>query len=137
MRKCSLGYYKENPNIKLQSVTNLLISVNQLQREDVIVKKVSHGLFNTTFIMLETKPKAHTCPKCSNLTSRIHDYRLQRIKHIPFRVNFPKHSLVNVAKNHQSVIDILPDSKQSHLCEYFLSMPRKDQLKTKFFIMDM
>ena len=37
--------------------------------------------------MLETKPKAHTCPKCSNLTSRIHDYRLQKIKHVPFGIN--------------------------------------------------
>ena len=194
---------------------------NLLQIEDVIVKKVSHGLFNTTFIMLETKPKAHTCPKCSNLTSRIHDYRLQKIKHVPFginssililkkrryacscgkrfyenyswlpryqrmtrhlimyichqlretvsythvakqanvsiftvirtfnRINYPKPSklpevlcidefrgnaetgkfqciLVNGAKNYQSVIDILPDRKQSHLCNYFLSIPRKN-----------
>ena len=58
-----------------------------IQVEDVIIKKVSHGLSNTVFVMLETKPKVYICPKCSSPTSRVHDYRLQRIKHIPFGIN--------------------------------------------------
>ena len=205
---------------------------NLLQVEEVIIKKVSLGLFNTTFVMLETKPKAHNCPKCGNSTSRVHDYRLQRIKHIPFginssililrkrryaclcgkrfyenypwlpryqrmtkqlimyichqlretvsythvakqanvsiptvirtfnRISYPKPTkmpkvlcidefrgnaetgkfqciLVNGARKHEHVIDILPDRTQSHLSEYFLDIPRHERLKTKFFITDM
>ena len=203
-----------------------------IQVEDVIIKKVSHGLSNTVFVMLETKPKVHICPKCSSPTSRVHDYRLQRIKHIPFginssililrkrryvcscgkrfyenyswlpkyqrmtknlimyichqlretvsythvakqanvsittvirtfnRISYPKLKktpkvlcidefrgnaetgkfqciLVNGAKKHEHIIDILPDRKQSHLCEYFLDIPRNERLKTEFFVTDM
>ncbi|UZQ84352.1 MULTISPECIES: transposase family protein [Thermoanaerobacter] len=29
------------------------------------------------------KQKPHTCPRCGKLTSKVHDYRTQRIKDIP------------------------------------------------------
>ena len=56
-----------------------------LNIEGVIVKKVVHA---DTFveIHLETKPKEHVCPVCGALTKRIHDYRLQTIKDLPFQL---------------------------------------------------
>jgi transposase len=54
-----------------------------LNLEDVIIKKVSHS---DTFvkIYIETKPKEHLCPCCGLATKRIHDYRSQTIKDLPF-----------------------------------------------------
>lgn len=56
-----------------------------LNLEDVIVKKVSHS---DTFvkIFIETKPKEHICPACGLKTKRIHDYRFQTIKDLPFQM---------------------------------------------------
>lgn len=56
-----------------------------LNIEDVIVKKVVHA---DTFvkIYLETTPKEHSCPVCGALTKRIHDYRMQTIKDLPFQL---------------------------------------------------
>lgn len=203
-----------------------------LQIEDVKVKKVYYGIDNTINIMLETKPSQHICPCCGKSTSRVHDYRNQKIKHIPMgmyptililrkrryscscgkrfyenytwlpkyqhmtrqlikyichklrdtvsykhvakesnvsistvirtfnRINYPKLDtfpeilcidefrgnaetdkyqciLVDGRKKHQHVIEILPDRKQHHLTEYFISIPRKEREKVKFFIQDM
>lgn len=33
-------------------------------------------------VHLSTNPKRHLCPCCNSYTSRVHDYRIQRIKHI-------------------------------------------------------
>lgn len=56
-----------------------------LNIEEVIVKKVVHA---DTFIKiyLATKPKEHSCPACGALTKRIHDYRMQTIKDLPFQL---------------------------------------------------
>lgn len=56
-----------------------------LDLEDVIVKKVVHA---DTFvkIFIETKPKEHVCPCCGLKTKKIHDYRLQTIKDLPFQM---------------------------------------------------
>lgn len=55
-----------------------------LNIEDVIVKKVEHA---DTFvkIYLETIPKEQICPFCHAVTKRIHDYRSQIIKDLPFQ----------------------------------------------------
>lgn len=55
-----------------------------LNIEEVIVKKVIHA---DTFvkILLETKPREHPCPLCGSFTKRIHDYRMQAIKDLPFQ----------------------------------------------------
>lgn len=37
-------------------------------------------------IYIETKPKEHVCPCCGFTTKRIHDYRLQTIKDLPFQM---------------------------------------------------
>lgn len=56
-----------------------------LNIEDVIVKKIIHS-DSYVKIMLETKPKEHLCPACGKLTKRIHDYRMQTIKDLPFQL---------------------------------------------------
>ena len=56
-----------------------------LNIEDVIVKKIIHS-DSYVKIMLETKPKEHLCPACGKLTKRIHDYRIQTIKDLPFQL---------------------------------------------------
>lgn len=53
--------------------------------EDVIVKKIIHA-DSFVKIHLETKPKEHVCPNCGTLTKRIHDYRMQTIKDLPFQL---------------------------------------------------
>ena len=52
--------------------------------EEVIVKKIVHSDIFVK-IYLETKPKVHICPACGAFTKRIHDYRMQSIKDLPFQ----------------------------------------------------
>ncbi len=56
-----------------------------LDLKGVIVKKVVHA---DTFVKihLETKPKEHICPACGASTKRVHDYRMQQIKDLPFQL---------------------------------------------------
>lgn len=56
-----------------------------LNIEEVIVKKVVHA---DTFVKIhiETIPKMQICPCCGLETSRIHDYRQQTIKDLPFQM---------------------------------------------------
>ncbi len=53
--------------------------------EEVIVKKIVHA-DNFVQIHLETKPKDHICPVCGASTKKIHDYRMQKIKDLPFQM---------------------------------------------------
>lgn len=57
---------------------------NLLNIKDVIVKKVIHA---DTFvkIFLETVPKEHMCPARGTFTRKIHDYRMQTVKDLPFQ----------------------------------------------------
>ena len=34
---------------------------------------------------ITTDSKHHTCPRCNNQTAKVHDYRIQKIKDIPFQ----------------------------------------------------
>ena len=54
-----------------------------LDMEDVIVKKVEQEP-NELHVYVELPRRKHTCPCCDNITHRIHDYRWQKIKDIPF-----------------------------------------------------
>lgn len=65
-----------------------------LDLEEVIVKKVMHADHYVKFF-LETKPSLHTCPHCSSQTKRIHDYRSQEIKDLPFQL---KHTILILRK---------------------------------------
>ena len=56
-----------------------------LNIEGVITKNIIHSN-SSVKIMLETKPKEHICPACGQITKKIHDYRLQTIKDLPFQL---------------------------------------------------
>ena len=56
-----------------------------LNIKDVIVKKVIHS-DSYVKILLEINPKEHSCPACGLLTKRVHDYRMQTIKDLPFQM---------------------------------------------------
>lgn len=58
---------------------------NLLNIKDVIVKKVEQTN-DFVKIYLETKPKEQLCPHCKHVTKRIHDYRMQVIKDLPFQM---------------------------------------------------
>ena len=49
--------------------------------------------------MLEIKPKEHICPACGKPTKRIHDYRMQTIKDLPFQL---KHCYLVLRKRRYS-----------------------------------
>lgn len=53
-----------------------------LHLKGVTIKKLDH-YSPTIKVLLETKPKIHTCPACGQETKRIHDYRVQVVKHFP------------------------------------------------------
>lgn len=56
-----------------------------LNIEDVIVKKIIHS-DSSVKIMLETNAREHICPICGQTTKRVHDYRMQTIKDLPFQM---------------------------------------------------
>ena len=58
---------------------------NLLNLEGVIVKNITHS-DSYIKIFIETKAFEHTCPCCGNKTKRIHDYRNQSIKDLPFQL---------------------------------------------------
>ena len=60
-------------------------SINKLLNlKGVNVKKISHG-DSFIKIYLQTQPREHICPACGCLTSKIHDYREQVVKDLPFQ----------------------------------------------------
>lgn len=56
-----------------------------LDLEDIIITKTVHADKYVKFF-LDTKPKSHICPVCGNSTTKIHDYRWQSIKDLPFQL---------------------------------------------------
>jgi transposase len=67
---------------------------NLLNLKGVIIKKVVHT-DDFVKVFIETKPSEHICPCCGFITKRIHDYRLQTIKDLPFQW---KHTLLILNK---------------------------------------
>ncbi|SFO26652.1 zinc-finger of transposase IS204/IS1001/IS1096/IS1165, partial [Anaerocolumna aminovalerica] len=56
-----------------------------LNLEDIKIFKITHS-DTCVNIFIETTPKPHICPCCGNSTKRIHDYRMQKIKDLPFQL---------------------------------------------------
>jgi len=56
-----------------------------LDLKDVIITKTAHTDKYVKFF-LDTKPRPHICPVCGNSTAKIHDYRWQTIKDLPFQL---------------------------------------------------
>jgi len=67
---------------------------NLLNLEDIFIKKVVQA-DDYVKIFIETKPSMQTCPCCGNETKRIHDYRYQTIKDLPFQL---KHTYLILKK---------------------------------------
>lgn len=55
-----------------------------LNLKDIFVSKVVHSDSKVSFY-IETNPSTHICPRCGSQTSKIHDYRNQTIKDLPFQ----------------------------------------------------
>jgi transposase len=62
--------------------------------EDVISKNVVHA-DSYVNIFIETEPSIQVCPHCGQQTKRIHDYRSQTIKDLPFQL---KHTYLILKK---------------------------------------
>lgn len=56
-----------------------------LNIEDVFIKNIIHK-DDSIEIFISTKPKLHDCPNCGHQTKRVHDYRNQKIKDLPFQL---------------------------------------------------
>lgn len=69
-----------------------------LNIEDIFVKKIVHS-HNSVKIFIETKASSQICPVCGVSTSRIHDYRSQQIKDLPFQT---KHCYLVLRKRRYS-----------------------------------
>ncbi|SEF48626.1 zinc-finger of transposase IS204/IS1001/IS1096/IS1165, partial [Caloramator fervidus] len=57
---------------------------NLLNLKDVFVKNIVNGDDFVEF-HVETKKKSHVCPSCGSTTSKVHDYRTQKIKDVPIQ----------------------------------------------------
>ena len=65
-----------------------------LNLKDVRVKNIINSDSSVT-LYLTTKAKDHICPSCGNITSKVHDYRNQRIKDLPVQ---GKHTILVLRK---------------------------------------
>jgi transposase len=66
--------------------------------EDILIKNVIQA-DSFVQIYIETKPTTQTCPHCGKQTKRIHDYRSQTIKDLPFQL---KHTYLVLRKRRYS-----------------------------------
>jgi len=55
---------------------------NFLKSEDIIWKDIIEN-DNRIELHIKMKQKPHICPRCRATTSKIHDYRIQKIKDMP------------------------------------------------------
>ncbi|WAM31802.1 transposase family protein [Caldicellulosiruptor naganoensis] len=53
-----------------------------LKSKDIILHQVVESE-NEVELHISQAQKPHKCPKCGSITSKIHDYRVQRVKDIP------------------------------------------------------
>ena len=68
-----------------KNIEHIQVYLGSIINVGVLIKKIIHK-DKSVDIYLETIPKVHTCPCCSKETKRIHDYRTQRIKDLPFQL---------------------------------------------------
>ncbi len=82
--------------------------------EDAITKKIEFA--NGTYIVhITMHQRIHTCPRCKTHTSKVHDYRTQRVKHIPIgdtpvilAIRKRRHICKNCGKKFFETIPFLP-----------------------------
>ncbi|ABY95038.1 transposase, IS204/IS1001/IS1096/IS1165 family protein [Thermoanaerobacter pseudethanolicus ATCC 33223] len=105
---------------------------NFLKSEDTILEGVIEN-DNRIELHIKMKQKPHICPRCGEITSKIHDYRVQRIKDVPL---FGKPTVIvlkkrryvckHCGKKFYEHIDYLP-RMTSRLSIYILQQLKKQQ----------
>ena len=89
IKKLSIETKSFNLKVPLPKTERMLSMLTQdyiskiLDMEDVIIRKVEQES-EELHVYLELPRTEHACPCCGNHTHRIHDYRWQKIKDIPF-----------------------------------------------------
>ena len=67
--------------MQIKNIINLL----KLQGKNIILDDFSvNSKDNTAFFFIHKKISSCSCPCCNTVTNHIHDYRQQKIKHVPF-----------------------------------------------------
>ena len=89
IKKLSIETKSFNLKVPLPKTERMLSMLTQdyiskiLDMEDVIIRKVEQES-EELHVYLELPRTEHACPCCGNHTHRIHDYRWQKVKDIPF-----------------------------------------------------
>jgi transposase len=65
--------------MEMRATMNFTMNIPGLK--DCMVTKVEER-FREVLIYVEMERKYHRCPKCGQITNRVHDYRWQKIKHL-------------------------------------------------------
>lgn len=77
---------KRRKNTKERRYSELVLNINYitqlLKSEEVIVENIVENATEVE-LHIKLKQKIHVCPNCKAETSKVHDYRVQRIKEIP------------------------------------------------------
>ncbi len=102
---------------------------NLLNLEDVFIKKVVHG-DSYVRIFIETEASTQVCPSCGCHTKRIHDYRFQEIKDLPFQL---KHTYLVLKKRRY----ICTCGKKFTEKYHFLAHYQRRTLRLSYKIIDM
>lgn len=98
--------------------------------EDVIIKKVtSTDTENHIYFTIKRRP--HTCPHCSFITNRVHDYRTSILKDLPF---MGKKTLFHYSKRRYHC-----PSCGKHFYETFSAVPKHCRITTRagFYAVDL
>jgi len=102
---------------------------NLLNLEDIFIKKVVHA-DHYVKIFIETNASLQTCPHCGNQTKRIHDYRWQEIKDLPFQL---KHTYLILKKRRY----VCTCGKRFTEKYHFLPTYQRRTLRLSFKIIDL
>jgi transposase len=102
---------------------------NLLNLEDVLIKKVIQA-DSFVKVFIETKPTTQICPHCGQETKRIHDYRAQIIKDLPFQM---KHTYLILRKR----LYVCNCGKRFYEKYPFLATYQRRTLRLSFRIIDL
>ena len=61
---------------------NDLVKILGIDEAKVNIKSINDHAIS---FYIQTDIKPHSCPNCNTLTSKVHDYRIQKIKDIPLQ----------------------------------------------------
>ena len=98
-------------------------------RQNVSLKEVAHRTNVSSFTVARVlNTISYTRPKLSNAIA---------IDEFKGNAGSNKFQCIIVDPKKNRVLDILPDKQQSHLINYFKSIPRDERYRVNFFVCDM